>query len=427
MDGKKSIELIILEVLGCLEKDDRSNLQLLKETDENFPWKTLAELQNLSALLPSVLEIPELPSPAPKERIVNKLNQPASSENSYDQPAKFSPVVGEKPEHKEQLEEILNNNKIDWGSLAVSTPSPKTVAGYEEVKPKASTINKESKHIEATDELTEDEKIIEVTETGSNEQKEKNIATSSKLKKYVMVSIILFLISLTLFGYLFIFRQTDSSETLAESKPNEKVVTEPVEEFVYNNIQGLENIQPTADVEQTETENKPESNSETKTETKKETPTKENNKNILPKAPPKLPEPIEAPLIETAQVTSTEEENSNEEMNVPPPKEVIEETEEPTYFVAVEEMPQPIGGLTAIQQKIVYPELARRAGVQGKVYIRAFVDENGNVTSAEVVKGIGGGCDEAALDALLKTKFTPGKQRGKPIKVQVTVPVLFKL
>jgi riboflavin synthase len=59
--------------------------------------------------------------------------------------------------------------------------------------------------------------------------------------------------------------------------------------------------------------------------------------------------------------------------------------------------------------------------------VQGHVDETGTVIKAEVVKGIGGGCDEAALNAILKTKFTPGKQRGKPIKVQVTVPVLFKL
>ncbi|HEY6435418.1 MAG TPA: energy transducer TonB, partial [Ignavibacteriaceae bacterium] len=107
--------------------------------------------------------------------------------------------------------------------------------------------------------------------------------------------------------------------------------------------------------------------------------------------------------------------------------EVIEETEEPTFFVAVEEMPQPIGGLQGIQAKISYPEIAKRAGIEGKVFVRAYVDETGAVVNAEVVKGIGGGCDEAALDAILKTKFTPGKQRGKAIKVQVTVPVLFRL
>jgi periplasmic protein TonB len=107
---------------------------------------------------------------------------------------------------------------------------------------------------------------------------------------------------------------------------------------------------------------------------------------------------------------------------------VVEHKEEaPTYFVAVEEMPEPIGGIKAIQEKITYPEIAKRASVEGKVYILAFVDENGNVTKATVLKGIGAGCDEAARDAVLGTKFKPGKQRGTPVKVQVSIPVVFKL
>jgi periplasmic protein TonB len=108
-------------------------------------------------------------------------------------------------------------------------------------------------------------------------------------------------------------------------------------------------------------------------------------------------------------------------------KVVEKEEKAPTYFVAVEEMPEPIGGIKAIQEKITYPEIAKRAGVEGKVYILAFVDENGNVTKAQVLKGIGAGCDEAALDAVLKTKFKPGKQRGTPVKVQVSIPIIFKL
>jgi periplasmic protein TonB len=107
---------------------------------------------------------------------------------------------------------------------------------------------------------------------------------------------------------------------------------------------------------------------------------------------------------------------------------VVEEKEAaPTYFVAVEEMPEPIGGIKAIQEKITYPEIAKRAGVEGKVYILAFVDESGNVTKASVLKGIGAGCDEAARDAVLATKFKPGKQRGVAVKVQVSIPVVFKL
>ena len=153
--------------------------------------------------------------------------------------------------------------------------------------------------------------------------------------------------------------------------------------------------------------------------------TKQENR---PPPPPKPPIPIEAPsddVLEDIEIEDTEIDFEAEIEAPPPPKEEIEE--EPTYFVAVEEMPSPIGGILAIQKRIVYPEIAKRAGVEGKVYILAFVDEQGIVTKAQVIKGIGAGCDEAALNAVLKTRFAPGKQRGKPVKVQVSIPILFKL
>ena len=97
------------------------------------------------------------------------------------------------------------------------------------------------------------------------------------------------------------------------------------------------------------------------------------------------------------------------------------------YLVAVDEMPEPIGGIAAIQRNIKYPEIAKRAGIEGKVYILAYIDENGDVTKTTVLKGIGGGCDEAAINAIKKVKFIPGRQGGKPVKVQVSIPVIFKL
>ena len=153
--------------------------------------------------------------------------------------------------------------------------------------------------------------------------------------------------------------------------------------------------------------------------------TKQENR---PPPPPKPPIPIEAPsddVLEDIEIEDTEIDFEAEIEAPPTPKEDIEE--EPTYFVAVEEMPSPIGGIKAIQEKIVYPEIAKRAGVEGKVYILAFVNEQGEVTKAQVIKGIGAGCDEAALNAVLKTRFTPGKQRGKPVKVQVSLRIVFKL
>ncbi len=97
------------------------------------------------------------------------------------------------------------------------------------------------------------------------------------------------------------------------------------------------------------------------------------------------------------------------------------------YFVAVEEMPNPIGGIEAIQNKIVYPPKAKKAGVEGRIFIRAYIDENGNVAKTEILKGIDDECDEVAAQAVKSTKFIPGKQRGKAVKVQVSVPILFKL
>jgi len=148
-----------------------------------------------------------------------------------------------------------------------------------------------------------------------------------------------------------------------------------------------------------------------------------------PPPPPKPPIPIEAPtddVLEDIEIMETEL-DVDAVVEAPPPPLEEEEEAEPVFFVAVEEMPTPIGGIMGIQKKIVYPEIAKRAGVQGRVFVKAYVDEVGIVSKVELIRGIGAGCDEAAMDAVYSTKFNPGKQRGKPVKVQVTVPVLFKL
>jgi protein TonB len=150
-----------------------------------------------------------------------------------------------------------------------------------------------------------------------------------------------------------------------------------------------------------------------------------------PPPPPKPPIPIEAPtddVLEDVEIASTDlDVEATVSAPPPPPKVEKEEEAEPVFFVAVEEMPEPVGGIGAIQSKIVYPEIAKRAGVQGRVYVKAYVDESGRVNKVELIRGIGAGCDEAAMDAVKSVMFKPGKQRGKPVKVQVTVPVLFKL
>ena len=149
-----------------------------------------------------------------------------------------------------------------------------------------------------------------------------------------------------------------------------------------------------------------------------------------PPPPPKPEIPIAVPSEDVLKDITLNSTELNQNANVappPPPEEKKAASEEPQYFVAVENMPEPIGGIAAIQNKIVYPEIAKRAGVEGTVYIKAYVNKKGIVTKAVVLKGIGAGCDEAALKAVKETKFKPGSQRGKPVNVMVSIPVVFKL
>lgn len=93
-----------------------------------------------------------------------------------------------------------------------------------------------------------------------------------------------------------------------------------------------------------------------------------------------------------------------------------------TFIETPDQSPVLIGNL-----KLVYPEIAKRAGVEGKVDAIVFIDEQGNVVEVQIIKGIGAGCDQAAIDALLKSKFKPGLVNGASVKVKMKYPVKFIL
>ena len=109
------------------------------------------------------------------------------------------------------------------------------------------------------------------------------------------------------------------------------------------------------------------------------------------------------------------------------------------FFIVVEVMPcllpdrgvcEPgdnMPGLIDLAKKTRYPEIARKAGVEGRVTIQFIIDENGHVTESAVVRGIGAGCDEEALRVVREARFKPGKQRGKTVKVKMSLPITFKL
>jgi len=150
---------------------------------------------------------------------------------------------------------------------------------------------------------------------------------------------------------------------------------------------------------------------------------------------PDVPPPPKAPQIIAAAVDDLSDDivlpdiDDVEPVKLPdkPPTHSKIIYDDEIIFEVVEEMPAPVGGLKSIQEKVHYTEIARRAGVEGTVFIEAKIDKNGNVVDAFVKKGLGAGLDQEALNAVLATKFIPGKQRGKAVNVKMVIPIKFVL
>lgn len=109
-------------------------------------------------------------------------------------------------------------------------------------------------------------------------------------------------------------------------------------------------------------------------------------------------------------------------------EEVVEEV-----FIIVEDMPTFQGGdqnafRTWIQQNLRYPEIAQENGISGKVYVQFAVNSRGEVVDVKVVRGVDPALDKEAVRVVSSSpKWVPGKQRGKPVKVQFTFPIVFVL
>lgn len=127
----------------------------------------------------------------------------------------------------------------------------------------------------------------------------------------------------------------------------------------------------------------------------------------------------------------------NEETRIAPVQEVIfeeapEEEVTDEIFMIVEERPEPAGGLGTFYQYIAenmkYPRFALQNQVQGKVFVQFVVEKDGKLSQISVIKGIGYGCDEAAIEVLEGAPaWKPGKQRGNPVRVRMMIPITFKL
>lgn len=115
------------------------------------------------------------------------------------------------------------------------------------------------------------------------------------------------------------------------------------------------------------------------------------------------------------------------------PEKVLNTTEIPVavadtlIFEVVEQDPVPIGGLEGIQRRVIYPEIAQRAGIEGRVFLTFVIGTDGVPRDVEVTRSLCTECDAAAVRAIEETRFEPGRVRGQAVNVRYAIPVVFRL
>ncbi len=143
----------------------------------------------------------------------------------------------------------------------------------------------------------------------------------------------------------------------------------------------------------------------------------------------------------SVKVPSTQDANPQQEdpalqepvSTASPKEEVIPEEEKPDQiFDVVETQPNPPGGMSGwnkyLSDNLKYPTQARRMGVEGTVIIVFVINTDGSIQDVEVLRGIGGGCDEEAIKIVRRApKWSPGMQKGNAVRTRMRLPIRFKL
>lgn len=162
-----------------------------------------------------------------------------------------------------------------------------------------------------------------------------------------------------------------------------------------------------------------------------------------PPPPPPPPAPVIAEELniveddvelEQQEILSSEDDQSLAQAQTYVAPTIVEEEEESDQqiFTVVEDMPQFPGGdaalLKFITSSIKYPVIAQENGISGRVTVSFVVNRDGSVVDAEVIRGVDPSLDKEALRVVNSMpKWSPGKQRGKPVRVKYTVPITFRL
>jgi len=228
MDKKKSLELIKLEVLGCLSEKDMESLKTMKESKDEFPWKELADYQNLVALIPSALEL-KYPASELKDKTAMKLYS-IRDEIKAKIDAKKALEIPSQPveensnlEEKIELEEIIEvEEKVfaeaeegfhiiaDEPLAPIQEESFKIVSNFKEKEESKNLINETHDKIETAVSKTALEK--DVIEKIARDYIKSHIEgdidlLNQSVKNNKILIFILFIITLIMIGALYFIKQ----------------------------------------------------------------------------------------------------------------------------------------------------------------------------------------------------------------------------
>lgn len=115
----------------------------------------------------------------------------------------------------------------------------------------------------------------------------------------------------------------------------------------------------------------------------------------------------------------------NTDLSAPPPEVEKDVEDDPAFYLTVEVMPEPIGGMNSIYKRLSYPKDLKEKKIEGTVLVKVFIESDGEVSSADVIESLHPVLDESARLAVYYTRFKPGLQRGKRVKVQMNIPIEF--
>ncbi|MCQ2348584.1 MAG: energy transducer TonB [Paludibacteraceae bacterium] len=161
------------------------------------------------------------------------------------------------------------------------------------------------------------------------------------------------------------------------------------------------------------------------------------SQDITPPPPPPAVQEVEVlnvveDDVETEEININTEDDKTEVVIQAPVEVQEEEEEDNVVFVIVENNPEFPGGTQAmmkyLSENIKYPVIAQENGIQGRVICQFVVNKDGSIVDINVVRSVDPSLDKEAIRVIKSMpKWKPGKQRGKPVRVKFTLPVVFRL